>query len=625
VILGTAGHVDHGKTALVRALTGVDTDRLPEEKRRGITIELGFAPLRLADGSTVGVVDVPGHEAFVRNMLAGATGVDLALLVIAADEGVMPQTREHLAILSLLGVRGGVVAITKRDLVDEDWLTLVHEDIAQLLAGTPLADASIVATSVVTGDGIDELRRALDDAARALPARDAEDLFRFPVDRVFTVRGTGTVVTGTVWSGRLSRDATVRIFPGDRTARVRGIESHGVQVDAAVAGSRAAIALAGVEVSDVPRGSVLTSDPGWSESATLLAEVALLADAPRPLGPRTSVRFHLGTTDVAARVIAPGGAVAPGTRATARLRLEAPVVARGGDRFVLRSASPLATIGGGVISDPMPATRRARPMTARTSSAADRLRDLVRRSGVRGVDTATLPVRLGIPRPVVSGLLAALGSELVQIGGKLHTADTLDTIANALVAEVEAHHARAPLEPGAALQAVRSRVQGDDALIDEALRRAVQAGTLEVAAGVVRRAGWKSVLSDSQREAMTAMARLLEEAGIEPPDVSELERRFGAQSVSLLRNLERQGVVVSVSSDRYYARGSLEELVKKLRTVMTKGREYTPAELREALGISRKYLIPFLEYCDRAHITDRRPTGRVLSTSRIDRTSLPVT
>src|SRR5512138_3241943 len=251
MILGTAGHIDHGKTALVHALTGVDTDRLPEEKRRGITIELGFAPLRLADGTIVGVVDVPGHEGFVRTMLAGATGVDLALLVVAADEGVMPQTREHLAILQLLGVTRGIVALTKCDLVDDEWRELVVEDLRALLADTPLAGAPIVPTSSTTGEGTAELRAAIAEAARDVPARAADDLFRMPVDRAFTIKGTGTVVTGTVWSGRLTRDATVRVLPADRSVRVRGIQTHGDQVEIAEPGHRTAIALAGIDVADV--------------------------------------------------------------------------------------------------------------------------------------------------------------------------------------------------------------------------------------------------------------------------------------------------------------------------------------------------------------------------------------
>ena len=286
MILGTAGHIDHGKTTLVRALTGVDTDRLPEEKKRGITIELGFAPLTLEGVGTVGVVDVPGHEAFVRTMVAGATGIDLALVVVAADEGVMPQTREHLAILELLGVRAGVIALTKSDLVDEEWLMLVEEEVRGVVERA-LPDAPIVRTSATTGAGIDELRATLARIAAALPARSDDDLFRLPVDRAFTIKGTGTVVTGTVWSGRLSRDETARILPGDRSARVRGIQGHGAQLDAVRSGARAAVALAGVDIDDVPRGSTIVVDRDWHPT-TLARAPGFAFTSERPRSGRVS-------------------------------------------------------------------------------------------------------------------------------------------------------------------------------------------------------------------------------------------------------------------------------------------------------------------------------------------------
>jgi len=358
MILGTAGHVDHGKTALVRALTGVDTDRLAEEKRRGITIDLGFAPLRLADGRLLSIVDVPGHEAFVRNMLAGATGVDLALLVVAADEGVMPQTVEHVTILDLLGVRDGVIAISKCDLVDAEWLALVRDDVRMAVRATALRDAPMLVTSATTGEGVEALRAAIGAAAGRVAQRDGDDLFRLPVDRVFTVRGTGTVVTGTVWSGRLERDATVRLLPGGMRARVRGLESHGMAVDAVLPGMRAAVALAGVDVRQAARGATLVADDAWRPSRLLLSRVALLSAMSRPLGPRTTVRFHLGTADVGARIVKAGGPIGPGERAGVRVVLDAPVVARAGDRFVLRGASPLVTIGGGT-----PRTRRRHDCT----------------------------------------------------------------------------------------------------------------------------------------------------------------------------------------------------------------------------------------------------------------------
>ncbi|MEW5918539.1 MAG: selenocysteine-specific translation elongation factor, partial [Gemmatimonadota bacterium] len=312
MIIGTAGHIDHGKTALVRALTGVDTDRLPEEKRRGITIDLGFAPLDLGDGLRAGVVDVPGHEAFVRTMLAGATGIDIALIVIAADEGVMPQTREHLDILTLLDVRHAVVALAKADLVDDEWLALVSEDVRALLAESPLHDAPVLPTSVVSGRGIGELRAQLAQTLRALPARQTDDLFRMPIDRAFTVRGAGTVVTGTIWSGTVQPDSVLIVHPLGKSVRVRGVQAHGASVSSAGPGSRAALALVGVELGHVQRGAVLVADPHWSMTTRMRVDVALLDRMQRPLRPRERARLHLGTRDVGARIVATGGALAPG-------------------------------------------------------------------------------------------------------------------------------------------------------------------------------------------------------------------------------------------------------------------------------------------------------------------------
>jgi selenocysteine-specific elongation factor len=608
MILGTAGHIDHGKTTLVRALTGVDTDRLPEEKRRGITIELGFAPLRIDGVGTIGVVDVPGHEGFVRTMLAGATGVDLALLVVAADEGVMPQTREHLAILRLLGVSRGVVALTKCDLVDEEWRELVVEDLRTLLADTPLANAPIIATSSTTGQGIAQLRAAIAAAAREVPARAADDLFRMPVDRAFTIKGTGTVVTGTVWSGRLTRDATVRVLPADRAVRVRGLQTHGDQVEAAEPGHRTAVALAGVEVGDVPRGSFLVTDPSWRASTTLRADVVLLDDAPRSLGPRTAVRFHIGTADVGARVVSTDGALAPGERKLARVILDEPVVLRAGDRFVLRFASPAATIGGGIVVDPY-ALRRARPWASEATVApATRLTVALREAGDAGLDVATLPVRLGVPPRDVTNLLNS--GDILTLGGRVFAAAAAAALEERLVRLVADAHRAQPLEVGVSLQEVRSRLGASAELIDAVLASAAAHGTIETTGGVVRAAGWTPRLTDAQRRALAGIEETIAAAGNEPPSVAELAPRFGADTADLLRLLERDGRVVAVEPDRYYAAGNVASLLERLRTNMAAGREYSPAELREVLGFSRKFLIPFLEYCDRRGFTTRGATGR---------------
>ena len=342
-VVGTAGHIDHGKTALVKALTGVDTDRWEEEKRRGITIDLGFAPLPLGDTIRASVVDVPGHEGFVRNMLAGATGIDVALLVIAADEGIMPQTEEHLAIVELLGVRRGIPVITKRDLVDAEWLELVRSEVVQRLPASRVRWDAPVATSVVTG-----LRAALGRVAGDLVERPADDCFRLPIDRVFAVAGAGTVVTGSTWSGSVAVGESVRLLPLGRDARVRSIEVHGEAAERAAPGRRTALALVGVDKSELARGHVAVTGTGWQ--ATMLIDVAveLLPTARKPIASRTRLRVHLGTAEVLARAVQTQ-AIAPGHRGSSRLVLETPLVARGGDRFVLRSFSPVTTIGGGVV------------------------------------------------------------------------------------------------------------------------------------------------------------------------------------------------------------------------------------------------------------------------------------
>lgn len=609
MILGTAGHVDHGKTALVQALTGVDTDRLAEEKRRGITIDLGFAPLSLGNGTTLGVVDVPGHEAFVRNMLAGATGVDLALLVVAADEGVMPQTLEHLAILSLLGVRGGVIALSKTDLVDAEWLALVMDDVSRTLAGTPLERAPVIGTSVRTGTGIAELRDALASAASSLPVRDADDLFRMPVDRAFTVRGTGTVVTGTVWSGKLDSEATVRILPRGRTARVRGMESHGIARMAVHAGNRVAIALAGMAPHEVARGATLVTDDAWAPSSRLLAEVRLLDSAAHALGPRSTVRFHLGTSDVGARVVAEGGRATPGASVPARLVLDAPVVARAGDRFVLRGASPLVTLGGGIVVDPLPDHRRARPRRVPDDSGAA-LRELLRAAGPQGVPRGALPVRAGV-RP---GEVAALAESdaVVAAGDDLFAPSLVATLAERVLSLVDAHHSASPLEPGVPLQRVRAVLAAPPQLSELVLARLVAEGRLSVRGALVARDGWVATPEPAQALAAAEIARVLGEAGREPPGAPELAERFGGETMALLRYLERSGAVIAVEAERFFARGALEGVIGTLRERMIPGVEHTPHELREFLGVSRKFLIPLLEYCDREGITVRRPAGRVL-------------
>lgn len=613
MIVGTAGHIDHGKTALVKALTGVDTDRLPEERRRGITIELGFAALELEGIGTVGVVDVPGHEAFVRTMVAGASGVDVALLVIAADEGVMPQTREHVAILELLGVDTGVVALTKRDLVDDEWFALVEEDVRSLLAKTALADSPIVAVSATTGAGLDDLRARLREAAGRVPQRRADDLFRLPVDRAFTVRGTGTVVTGTIASGSIAAESTVRVFPGGLVARVRGVQSHGAGVAAPLPGTRAAVALAGVDLDQVSRGGVLVDDGAWTPSRVLRADVTMLDVSPE-LRPRSRVRLHLGTTECGARVVAAGGPVGPGQRRAVRLALDDDVVARAGDRFVLRTPSPAETIGGGEVTDPSPPHRRARPWPQMSAPASTRLSWMLDEAGEAGLPMAALAVRLGVrPGDVQLLLRDAAGNRV--IASAVYSEKAVLSARDAVLSRVDNHHRRHPLEPGAPLQEIRAGIDGAARMVEEVLRELVETKELALEGGLARRRDWAPRLSEEARVLQEELEKSLKDAGPEPPTVSDLTARHGDAVLPLLRLLGPERVV-QVEADRFYHVSAVETLVRRLRMAMGGGREYSPADLRDSLGLSRKYLIPFLEYCDRQRVTERRGSGRVLCSER---------
>lgn len=605
MIVGTAGHIDHGKTAVVHALTGVDTDRLPEEKRRGITIELGFAPLELPGLGTVGIVDVPGHEAFVRAMVAGATGIDLGLLIVAADEGVMPQTREHLTILSLLAVRSGIVVLTKCDLAEPDWIELVKDDLRTLVKGTTFESAPIVETSVKDGRGIEDLKAAIAAGLRAIGDRAADDVFRLPVDRAFSVKGTGTVVTGTAWSGRVSIGEEVRLFPGDRLLRVRSIQSHGHQVEASTPGARTAIALAGVDVQDVPRGSVLVGSGAWQASQRLFAEVRLDAGA-APLRPREWLRLHVGTSEVSARVVPVAGAAEGGGPTVARVVPETPLVLRAGDRFILRRSQPLSTIGGGRVVDPAPARRR-RPGRAWAEDPNVRLEDVVRDAGPLGLESASIPVRVGTDFTSTRALLKKAKS-VVAIEGRLYLAEHVRAAEEAVVRAVVTYADLNPIEEGMPLARLRAEVGAFAPIVDHVV---ATPGRVEVVSGVVRKKGWRPQVSVDARAEQTWLLDRLLGAKMEPPSVGELKAERGRDVLQLLRMLEKEGKVVAVEPDRFYHAEALAAGLGQLARSMRDGAVHPPAKLREVLGVSRKYLMPLLEYCDRRRITERRGDGRV--------------
>ena len=610
MILGTAGHIDHGKTALVKALTGVDTDRLPEEKRRGITIDLGFAPLVLEGIGTVGVVDVPGHEAFVRTMLAGASGIDVALLVVAADEGVMPQTREHLQILSLLAIPRLVVALTKADLVNDEWLALASDDVRSMLAETPFASSEIIAVSSVRASGLAELREAL---ARAMRKSEnhyrASDLFRMPVDRAFTIKGTGTVVTGTVWSGTISREMSVKIFPLGRASRVRGVQHHGAAVKAAGPGERVALALSDVDVGDVSRGSVVVARGAWLPTSRVEAEIKITDDSVH-IGPRTRLRFHLGTSDVGARIA--GAQTRSGESFVSTIVLEEPLLVRGGDRFVLRLPSPASTIGGGKIRDPFP-LRRASRKKSHADASGDSFSRMVAEAGIEGLAQDILPIRLGITPAEAAEISRSPG--IIELKSRLYDRAVVADLEQTILHSITKHVETFPLDAGVQLQSLRSMTEALPELIDLIIDRLVKAEKVETRQSLVIPKGWTAWLNEREQRIAESILHEICTRQSEPPAVSELTSTFGQNAPALIRYLERKGELVKVSDDRYYAPEAVESMVGKLRSVLEPQQAYSPAELREVLGVSRKYLIPFLEFCDASGVTDRTAEGRVLGVS----------
>ncbi|MEK7316650.1 MAG: selenocysteine-specific translation elongation factor, partial [Candidatus Eisenbacteria bacterium] len=534
VVIGTAGHIDHGKTALVRRLTGIDTDRLKEERERGISIDLGFAHLALPSGRQVAIVDVPGHERFVKNMLAGATGVDIVLLVVAADEGVMPQTREHLAIVELLDVRRGVVALTKSDLVAPELAEAAREEVAALLAPGPLRDAPIVPVSSVTGEGIDALLAMLEAAVASLPERDAEGAVRLPVDRVFSIEGIGTVVTGTLWSGSVHPADALELLPAGHAVRVRQVEVHDHAVPKAVAGQRSAIAIHGVNRQDVSRGEWLVTPGRFLATSVLDARLRLLDTCERTLEDRTRVRVHLGASETLARIVLLEGIpLEPGEVALAQLRLEEPVVAIPGDRLVIRAYSPSVTIAGAVVLDAH-ATRRARLDDAALrrlhafehGTLAERVALLAAEGEGAGVRAADAALRLAVaPEAAMAAAREAKQLRLLRAGRYLTDEawkGTAERIAKAVARFAETHKLREGIGKGELKSLLARDVEGG--VFDEALESLVAAKTLALRGDRVSLPDAGPVLSPDQARAVADMERKLAAGGFSVPEVPELLR-----------------------------------------------------------------------------------------------------
>jgi len=638
IVVGTAGHIDHGKSALVRALTGTDPDRLKEEKERGITIDLGFAHVTVGDVN-VAFVDVPGHERFVKNMLAGAGGIDLVVLVVAADESVMPQTREHFDICRLLRVPAGIVALTKSDLADADTIELVRLEVRDLVAGSFLEGAPIIPVSSKTGGGLDAFRAALADVASRVRGRSSDGAARLPIDRVFSMKGFGTVVTGTLVSGHIAEDDELMIAPGPaggarmRAVKVRGIQVHGGRRQRAVAGERSAINIGGIEVHEIARGQSLVA-PGKVEQTRLAdAALELLPDA-KPLKHGTRIRFHQGTAEILGRVaiVGPAATIAPGSTAYVRLRLEAPAILTRGDRFIIRAYSPPATIAGGRILDPRP------PRTAvRTAAALERLRRIdadsasseeaalaaaaVMIDGARaaGLPVAALVPRVGVEPPAVRSIVDALvaAKAAVLVGDTLVAPAILERLTAAIVDALRAHHAAQPLSDGMPREEVRERLSGHGH--SEVFERAVENLT---AAGIIggrerlALATHRVALSPDEDRARQAIERAFREAGLKPPDTPALLAQSGvAPGVAdrILKLLQRQKVLVKIDELLFHD-AALKDLKTTVASLKSAGgtARIDVGTFKERFGVTRKYAIPLLEYLDRERVTRRVGDARVV-------------
>ncbi|HEU4690913.1 MAG TPA: selenocysteine-specific translation elongation factor [Vicinamibacterales bacterium] len=617
VVVGTAGHIDHGKSALVMALTGTDPDRLREEKERGITIDLGFAHTTEQD-VVLSFVDVPGHERFVRNMLAGVGGMDLVMLHVAADESVMPQTHEHFDICRLLQVPAGLVVVTKSDLADRGMRDVVRLEVQELVSGSFLDGAPIVEVSARTGEGVAELRRTLVSLAATTRRRITDDAPRLPIDRVFSLKGFGTVVTGTLVAGRLTRDDELVLLPSGRAVKVRGLHVHGETQTSAMAGQRVAVNLAGVEVADVSRGETLTSPGAVTVTKHVDVRLDLLPSA-RPLNHGARVRFHQGTREVAGRVVLPDAtALDPGSAASVRVHLAAPVVLVRGDRFILRAQSPLSTIGGGSILDPSPPRRGVRTAAGQARlarlqvSEAEAVMVMIHESGLSGLPVSQVAGRAGVSgshhRALIddvthSGRARAIGSVLVD-------SSHLSAAEDAVMSVATRHHASHPLEEGVPREELRERVFADASpQVFEHVLRALEERKRIVARERVALAGHSVALTDDEARARDALIEMLRDAGLAPPDLPTLATRTGLplDVVNRIATLLVRRSILIRAGDLVFHESALSRLKSEIQALKQSASTATidVGTFKERYNVTRKYAIPLLEYLDRERVTRR--------------------
>lgn len=623
IILGTAGHIDHGKTSLVRAVTGSDTDRLKEEKLRGITIELGFASLDLPEGRHVGIVDVPGHEKFVKHMVAGATGIDIVVMVIAADEGIMPQTREHMEICSLLGIQYGFVALTKIDMVEPEWLDLVTEEVRDFTQGTFLEGAPIVPVSSITGEGIADFIKALDALCRKVPDRSNSGIFRLPVDRVFTMRGFGTVITGTLISGCIRTGDPVMIYPSKITSKVRGIQAHNQTVEQAASGMRTAINFQGLEKAVINRGDVLSTPESLFPSFMVDILLEYLPGNPKVLKNRTRVRFHSGTSEILGNVILLNAdELQPGQSAPAQIRLDAPITVVKDDRFVIRSYSPVRTIGGGRVINPIPAKhKRFQP------DVVEGLKHLLEADfesvvayqtetcGVKGVSFNELRIMTNLPEKRLQQMLHGLLSRqaLIQVEKDPPTyihRRAYDQLKQDALGCLEAYHEANPLKAGMSKEELKSKLPPflGPKLYNLLLGQTSKEGAIVAEEDLIRLAAHRISLEEDQADIRNRILDAYRKSGLQPPYFNDLCDQMNIsenRAKEVLMLLVKEGTIVKIKEDLYFDAGAVDALKEKLVSFLTENGEIATPQFKEMTGVSRKFVIPLIEYFDSKNVTIR--------------------
>lgn len=633
IIVGTAGHIDHGKTSLVRALTGVDADRLPEEKKRGITIDLGFAELDLGD-VRIGFVDVPGHERFVKNMLAGAHGIDLVALVIAADEGVMPQTREHFDICRLLETKTGLVVITKTDMVDDELLELVRAEAEELVADSFLEGAPIVCVSAKTGAGIDELKNKLRESALSIPSRSNETVVRLPIDRSFTMRGFGAVVTGTLVAGKINEGDELELLPLGQKVRVRGLQVHSSQVKQAFAGQRTAVNLGSIEASQIERGQILAPVSRLRPTQIIDAKIEVLKDAPRPLKTRMRVRVHIGAVEALARVrvLEESGKIDVGESGFAQIRLETPVVTIPNERFIIRSYSPSHTIAGGRVLDALAVKHRGREAkivrerlsVLLSADNAETVSTFVETANENGLRNTDLSARTGWRDEVLEKAIteAKEKEKIVDAEGVYLSHGAFEKLSSAVVQTLEEHHKREPLVKGIQRETLREKLFSHSPVevFRFALRELENDKKIVSDKDIVRAASHNLELSKEDETLRGKLEQVYKDAVLEAPTLEDAFQKAGIAANKheygrkILQLLIDGGFVVRVSGDMFFHRAALDNLISRLKDFATtsKDRLIDVAAFKDMAGVSRKYAIPLLEYFDRERVTRRAGDKRII-------------